>query len=477
MPSLLEVPPPLYVDLDGTLVSTDTLWESFVAIARQKPGLLLPLLPILLKGKVPFKTAIASQTPLSAADLPYHPDILAFLMKEKASGRQLILATATHEDTAEKIANHLGIFDHVIASDDKTNLKGVAKRDAIRTHAKGPYEYLGDHVVDLPIWLDASKAHAVLKPSQTWHRNIPVSQRGERFASIGGSWRSLFRAMRPHQWAKNALLFLPLLLSHTFIYPNKLVAGTLGFTAFCLTASAVYLINDIFDIHSDRHHPEKRHRPFASGAYSIPAGLLVSILLLLGGLGIGASISVAYAFCLLGYIVTTTLYTLLLKKLPVIDVVMIGFFYTYRIFIGAVATQTPVTDWLLAFATFFFVSLGIAKRYGELLLASKTPGMRLSGRGYHTEDLPVLLGFGLNSAFLSLVVLALYVRSTEVTKLYVHPSWLWGVVILLMIWIMRLWLLAHRGIVKDDPLLFTLRDKKSLILFMLMVGVLVAAAV
>lgn len=471
-----EFRPPLYVDLDGTLVTSDTLWESLVALARQKPRHFFALLPALLRGKTAFKTFLAEHTELSPTDLPYHEEVLAFLTKEKQAGRKIILATASHERIARDIARHLGLFDDVLASTEDVNLRGITKRDAIRTHAGGVYEYLGDHSVDLPIWRDATRAHAVLRASQAWHDDIPPEQRGKRFAAVGGNLRDLLRAMRPHQWAKNVLLFLPLFLSHTFTSPEKLLKGGLAFVSFCLTASTVYLVNDIFDIHADRRHPEKRFRPFARGAYSIPAGLFASSLLFLSGLALGALVSNAFVLCLLGYLLTTFVYTLWLKKLPIIDVVMIGFFYTYRIFIGAIATQTLVTDWLLAFATFFFLSLGIEKRYGELLLASQTPGKRGNGRGYQTEDLPVLLGFGLNSAFLSLLVLALYVRSAEVTKLYAHPSWLWGVIILLLVWIMRIWLLAHRGIVRDDPLLFTLRDKKSGALFLLMLGVLIASA-
>jgi 4-hydroxybenzoate polyprenyltransferase len=468
---------PLYVDLDGTLVSTDTLWENLVALARQNPKTLVRLLPTLRKGKAFFKSALAENVIVHPQDLPYHDEVVQFLRNEKSNGRRLILATASHETVAQAVADHLALFDAVIASNTKHNLRGEVKRDAIREHAQGPYEYLGDHIVDLPIWQDAARAHAVLRKNADWHHSITTEQRGQRFQAIGGRFIDLLKAMRPHQWAKNLLLFLPLLLSHTFTNPYKLTDGILAVISFSFTASSIYLINDIFDIHSDRRHPEKRLRPFARGVYAIPTGFLASTILMLIGLGIGAILSPLFCFCLLGYIVTTCLYTAWLKKRPIVDVILIGFFYTYRIFAGAIATETLVTDWLLAFATFFFVSMGIEKRYGELLRVSEDPTMKANGRGYQTSDLPLLLTFGVNTSFLSLLVLALYVRSIEVTKLYTHPSWLWGVVILLLMWIMRFWLLAHRGIVRDDPLLFTLKDRKGALLFLLMAAVLILAAI
>lgn len=477
MPSTPRNNLPLYVDLDGTLVSTDTLWESLVVLARKNPRALASLIPALLKGKAFFKSALANQTELPPQNLPYHEDVLAFLRMQKEAGRRLILATASHETVARAVAAHLDLFDDVLASTHNRNLRGEVKREAIQLHAQGPYEYLGDHPVDLSIWQGAARAHAVLSPKRDWYQAIPIEQRGERFRAVGGTFRDLLKAMRLHQWAKNILLLLPLFLSHTFTNQYKLADAFLAIVSFSLIASAIYLVNDIFDIHSDRRHPEKRFRPFARGAYAIPTGLLASATLMVLGLSIGAILSPLFCFCLLGYIITTCLYTTWLKRVAIVDVILIGFFYTYRIFAGAIATETPVTDWLLAFSTFFFVSMGIEKRYGELLRVSEEPSMRANGRGYQTSDLPMLFAFGTNSAFLSLLILALYVRSSEVTKLYTHPSWLWGVVILLLIWIMRFWLLAHRGIVRDDPLLFTLKDKKSAILFGLMILVLIVAAI
>lgn len=476
MPDAAASPLPLYVDLDGTLVTTDTLWESLIALAKQNPRIVLTLIPSLSRGKAAFKAALAERVTLTPSDLPYHPDVLSFLQEEKQRGRRLILATASHERIARLIASHLGIFDDVLASTAAKNLKGEEKRLAIQAHARGAYEYLGDHVADLPIWQHATKAHAVFGTSQTWHPTISEEQRGKSFLSVGGTMRDLIRAMRLHQWAKNILLFLPLLLSHTFTQEQKVQQALIAFGAFSLTASSIYLLNDIFDIQSDRHHPEKRERPFAKGAYSIPTGLLLSFLIFVGGFVLGTLVSSSFSLCLLGYVIATTIYTLWLKRLPIIDVILIGFFYTYRIFAGAIATQTPVTDWLFAFATFFFISLGIEKRYGELLRRAEQAETHAHGRGYETTDLSILLSFGVNSAFLSVLVLALYVRSADVTKLYRHPSWLWGVVILLLVWIMRLWLLAHRGIVRDDPLLFTLRDKKSALIFVLILCILVGAS-
>ncbi len=472
-----DLRPPLYVDLDGTLLATDMLWESLIFVSRQHPRALPAIFWELRKGKAAFKEALAQATSLDASELPYRESVLTFLRQEKEQGRRIILATATHQKTAQAIAAHVNVFDDVLGTTRERNLRGTIKRDTILAHAQGAYEYLGDSPVDIPIWQRAARAHGVFQHHESWSSAVPEFLRGEVFFHASSGPKELFRAMRPYQWAKNILLFLPLFLSHTFSDTPKLLSAGIAFLSFSLTASAIYLLNDIFDIHTDRRHPEKRERPFARGTYQIPHGLGWSFILGITGFLLALSVSPSFALSLIGYLGATTLYTLWLKKLPIIDVLLIGFFYSYRIFAGAIATQTPVTDWLLAFSTFFFVSLGIQKRYSELLRLSKASGLPSHGRGYHVEDLPILLGFGLNSAFLSLLVFTFYLRSTEVTALYAHPSWLWSIVALLLIWIMRLWLLTHRGIVQDDPLLFTLRDRKSGLIFSLILLILIVATV
>lgn len=466
--------PPLYVDLDGTLVATDTLWEALISIARYNPAALRKVLPLIFH-KTAFKAAVSRESCLLAADLPYREALLGHLRKEHARGRKIILATASHENIAQAVAEHLGFFDGVLATNSERNLLGAVKRDAIMSHAHGPFEYIGDHVVDVPVWQAATTAHGVFKKGKDWDKRIPEGQRGQIFETAGGRHRDLLKAMRPWQWSKNVLIFLPLLLSHTFLQPDKLFLAVIAFFSFSFSASSIYLINDIFDIHADRHHPKKRLRPFASGAYPIPHGFAWAILLGIVALSLGSLISWTYVGILLGYIVMTCFYTLWLKKVPVIDLVLIGFFYTYRIVAGGSATDTILTDWLVAFSTFFFLSVGIVKRYGELLLTTAAGTVEKNNRGYVTADLPVLLGFGINSSFLSILILALYIRSTEVTKLYAHPTLLWGVVVALLVWIMRLWILVQRGIIHDDPLLFTLRDRKSALLAALVAILLVIA--
>ena len=347
--------------------------------------------------------------------------MIVYLKQEKDRGRSLILATAASEATARRIADHLALFDAVLASTANHNLRGTAKRDAIAAHAQGPYEYMGDHAIDLPIWTSAARAHVVLPANADWHRSIPTAQRGERFQALGGTWKNLLRALRLHQWAKNVLIFLPLFLSHVFTDPAKLRAGIIAFFSFSLSASAIYLVNDIFDIHADRRHPEKRLRPFARGTYAIPSGLLWSGALLVVSLSLAFLLSPLVALCIGGYVLITCLYTLWLKKIPVVDVVLIGFFYTYRILVGAIATETMVSDWLLVFSAFFFLSLGIEKRYGELLRVANEPALPpwawLSQRRSSRR-----LRLRLNTAFLSLLVLAFTFEAPR-SPFYTHPSY------------------------------------------------------
>ncbi len=456
--------PPLYVDLDGTLVSTDTLWESLICLARQNPRAFLGVLPSLLRGKAAFKTALGEATDFAVPSLPYREEVLAFLREERARGRKIILATAAHERIAQPIADHLGLFDDVIATNAHQNAIGTTKRNLIQAHANGPYEYIGDHPIDLPIWQASSTAHGVFPVGARWHASIPREQQGRVFTHTSGRLADLFQAMRPKQWSKNILLFLPLLLSHTFTHVEKLAQVSIAFISFSLTASCVYLLNDLFDVHADRLHPKKRLRPFAKGSYALADGLVAAIILLGAGLVFAFIVSPLFALVISGYFIGNLLYTFWLKRVALLDVLLLGFFYTYRILAGAVATHIYVTDWLLAFSTFFFLSLAILKRYGELRLMAATSGTSAHGRGYESEDVTLLLGFGLNSAFLSVLVLSLYIHSSEVTKLYQHSSLLWGVVMLFLYWIMRIWLLVHRGVVQDDPLLFTLRDRTSALL-------------
>ncbi|MBP6945658.1 UbiA family prenyltransferase [Patescibacteria group bacterium] len=460
---------PLYVDLDGSLMATDTLWESLVLLIKQRPKSLLRLPQWLARGKAGFKAALAAQVMLDASTLPYREEVVAHIREHKAKGGRVILATAAHETIAKQIATHIACFDAVLASNTVINLAGRMKAEAIQAHAQGRFAYIGDAHVDLSVWEVAEERLLVVHTSlqkQTLTKEI-----GKTFdhyfeaSSRKKSVSILMRAMRLHQWSKNALLFVPVLLAHRWHDPLVWRQTIIAFVSFGLAASSIYLMNDLLDLAADRRHPRKRFRPLASGELSIPLGLLLAAgCFMLALLGSGLGVSVAFMGMIVGYVLATLVYSVWLKRIPIVDVLALAFFYVYRLVAGAVAGGIFLTPWLLAFAAFFFVGLGCLKRVGELTVWRDTrkTGLTLAnGRGYVIDDLVMLALFGVNAGFLSLLVLALYINSQEVASLYHRPGLLWGVVAVLVYWVMRVWLLTWRGTMHDDPVLFAMQDKAS----------------
>jgi 4-hydroxybenzoate polyprenyltransferase len=463
------MPIPLYVDLDGTLVATDTLWESLMMLLKRQPLKMFQIPIWLLKGKAYMKTQIASQIDLAVDILPYREEVLRFVKSERAKGTKVVLATATPASVAEAVAKYLDCFDAVIATTLEKNTIGRAKAEAIQDHAQGPFAYIGDHRMDLAIWRVAKECLLAVRTSnQKQYLTRKLGKAFTQYFEADKKESSLFtvaRALRLHQWSKNLLLFVPAILAHrwheAFIWQRTVIA----FITFGLAASSIYVLNDLLDLSADRRHPRKRFRPFAAGALSIPVGLSLAIVcLLLAIIGSVWGVSPTFALMVGGYVCATLVYSLWLKRMPIVDVLALAFFYVYRLIAGAVATGITVTPWLLAFAAFFFVGLGCLKRVGELTLwrdANKGMLTPVNGRGYVIDDLLMLALFGVNAGFLSLLVLALYINSLEVASLYHHPTLLWGVVAVLLYWLMRVWFLTWRGEMHDDPVSFAMQDTAS----------------
>jgi 4-hydroxybenzoate polyprenyltransferase len=461
-------PLPLYVDLDGTLVATDTLWESLVLLVKKYPRLLWRLPLWLMRGRAGFKEALAYIVTPDPDTLPYRAEVLALIHARHQEGGEIILATAAHQKIASRIQEYLGCFDAVLSSHGQLNLSGVVKAQAIKTHANGSFAYIGDHQVDLPVWRVAKESLLVADNAE--NERFFAKSLGKAFDTSlilesENAWRIIRRSLRIHQWTKNILLFVPLILAHQFFYGHAWQQAIIGCVCFGLMASSIYLVNDLFDLAADRRHPTKRTRPLASGALSIPQGFVLAItcftLALIGG---WIGISFVFAAMLVGYALVTVVYSSTLKRIPVVDILALAFFYVYRLVAGAIATGVVLTPWLLAFAAFFFVSLGCLKRVGELTLWRSLPPSNQpvdTGRGYMTDYISMLALFGVNAGFLSLLVLALYMNSAEVVSLYRHPLLLWGVIIALLYWLMRSWLLTWRGKMHDDPVLFALQDTVS----------------
>lgn len=448
---------PLCVDLDGTLVATDTLWESIMLLLRNSPWLIFWFPFWLVKGRAYLKHKIAHCVTLDVTLLPYRDNVWEFLQQEQAKGHRLILATAANEKIALAVAHHLRIFEEVIASDAHTNMKGTTKHQAL-SQRFGEYDYMGDSMADLPLFR-AARRYFLVAPSRRLLKQLPCPP--ERLFQVQplNLWLWL-KALRPHQWIKNILVFIPLILSHQFLDFSKLTAALLAFFAFGLAASAGYILNDLLDLAADRIHVTKKHRPFASGQLPLPYGLPLFATLVL----LGAFISLMWLprdfTAVLGlYLLTTLFYSFYLKRKLILDIVVLAGLYTIRIIAGALAVSLSVSFWLLTFSMFIFISLAFLKRYIELL--QLTDRKSLKHRNYRVDDIEMIASFGPMSGYLAVLVFCLYINSAAVTKLYHEPSLLWLMVPFLLYWITRIWFLAKRQHLTDDPVQFAMTDEVS----------------
>lgn len=452
--------PVLCVDLDGTLIRGNVLWECVLVLLKTRPIALL-LLPFwLLSGPASLKRRLAARTHLNPTRLPYRRQVLELIQQEKATGRRIALVSAADRELAEAIASYLGLFDEVHASDGQLNLKGANKAAFLARHfAQTGFEYVGDSAADVEVWRNARAAYVVGTPARAGQAAAVTTLKGTMLEPRA-SFRTWINALRGHHWAKNSLLFLPLALSHNLAL-ESIARTLLGFALYGFCASGLYILNDLLDLHSDREHPWKKERPFAAGEISIPEGLLASLLLLSSALGLGFLLNAKFGFALLGYTTLTMLYSLYLKRIALLDVFVLSGFYSFRILAGALISATPLSQWFLAFSMFFFLSLAMAKRYSELLHASELVKTGNSGRSYRTGDRELLLSLGVGSSFSAVVIFSLYVQSQDVRLLYSSPEFLLLLCPIVLYWLSRTWLLAHRGELKEDPVTLAIRDPVS----------------
>ena len=457
----------LVVDLDGTLVRGDLLAESFFSVLKRNPLSALVASAALLGGRARLKRALAERADVDVATLPYDDDVLALIREHRAAGLRVVLATATDERLATAVAAHLGVFDDVWASNGTDNLKGDRKRAVIEERAEGKaYTYVGDAEADVDIFRAAPAAIAVAPSSRIARWKAKGLSFTRELVREGASPRALVAALRPHQWAKNLLLFVPLFLAHR---PDaaEWVRALLAFVSFCLVASAAYVGNDLMDLAADRRHPRKRHRPFAAGRLPLFAGLALVPVLVLAGTAVALLLPLEFLIALAVYAVLTVAYSWRLKQLLVVDVVVLAALYTLRLIAGALAAQVEMSFWLSAFSLFIFSSLALAKRHIELGMWAAEKKEAVAGRGYLVEDRAQVGSLGAAAGYVAVLVLALYIHSDDVRLLYAHPTVLWGVLPLLLYWINRVWLLASRGTLHDDPIVFALRDRASWIVAVL----------
>ncbi|WP_295454103.1 UbiA family prenyltransferase [uncultured Thiodictyon sp.] len=466
----------LAIDLDGTLLRTDSLLESLFLLMRERPLALGRGVLRLARGRAAFKGWVADSARLDVAVLPLNTPLLDWLQAERAAGRRLVLATAADRRIAEAVAARVGLFDTVLATEAGRNLKGEAKAfELVERFGKDGFDYVGDSHADLPVWREARRAIVVGGPGlERAARRVAEVERV--FAPQHGRATALLRAMRPHQWVKNLLLFLPLVAAHAATDGARLLAAALAFLAFGLSASAVYLFNDLLDLAADRRHPRKCRRPFAAGDLPLAWGLLLTPLLLLTAATLSLLVlPPAFTLVLGGYVLLSSAYSVGLKRKPILDVMLLAALYTVRVIAGAAAVAVPASFWLLAFSMFIFLSLALSKRYTELQGLPQRGELTAAGRGWHVDDLPLVQSLGTSAGLACVLVLALYIDSAPAQRLYATPEALWLVCPLLLYWISRLWFKTHRGEMHDDPVVFALRDPVSLLIGALSAGIVILA--
>jgi len=450
---------PLAVDLDGTLIRTDMVWESLVRFLRQNPFALPVVLGWWLRGRAFLKQQLAARVRIDPATLPYNQPFLLWLKEQKRAGRKLLLATASDAAMAKPIAAHVGVFDDVLASNGTINLRDQAKLTALTARfGERGFDYAGNSAPDLDVWKGARQAVVVNASDGLSKRASAITSLGPIFPTQASPLLAWLRCVRPHQWIKNLIVFVPAIAAHQLGEANILATATRAFVAFCLAASAGYLVNDLLDLEADRQHATKRNRPFASGQLPLPAALFGAPVLLAAALGISFPLSTAFAGVIALYFFSTVVYSWRFKQFALFDVFVLAALYTMRLVAGHVATGVRWSAWLLVFSMFVFLSLALMKRFQELHAVRQQNRQAVQGRGYTAADLELVATFGLVSGCIAVLVLALYVNSEQVVKLYAHPTLLLLVCPLLLYWIARVWFLAHRGQMHDDPVAFAFKD-------------------
>lgn len=469
---------PLCVDLDGTLVKSDTLVDALLVMVRTHTGDLLRLPSWALKGKATLKREVTERVSLDVAHLPYNQPLLHYLEQQRGLKRRMYLATGADGALAERVAQHLGLFDGVLASDGITNLTGRNKLASFEQQfGEAGFDYIGNAKPDVPLLTHAGTAMVAnpdssLRQAMRERRFTPAQQ----FIDQASPLKAFRRAARVHQWAKNVLIFVPLLLAHA-LHTRTVLQALGAFLCFSLCASSTYIVNDLLDIEADRRHPRKRRRPFASGDLQGKTGVLLSAGLLLLSFLVAAMLSGKFLSYLLLYLVTTLSYSLYLKRIVLVDVILLSGLYTLRLLAGAAATSIPISPWLAGFSIFLFLSLAIVKRFSELQNLRAAGQAVTNGRGYLISDTEQMRAFGTSSAYASVVVFSLYISGRDVTGLYPHPQRMWLITPIMILWLSRVWLLASRGELDEDPVIFALTDRMSMLLGFGAICVILLAAI
>ncbi|MEP1573678.1 UbiA family prenyltransferase [Roseibium album] len=450
----------IYVDLDGTLLRTDLLWESLFQALRRNPLVIFALFGWLMKGIAFTKARLAEVAGIDVTALPYRSEVVEQLNSQRAMGRRIVLATGSNEKLAHAVAGHLGLFDGVLASDEETNLTSVRKLERIEAESGGVgFEYYGNSHQDICLFEAASEAIVVApdRAANQWQKQSGAN----RIDASESELKAALQAMRSHQWLKNALIFVPAVLAHDIFVGSVFLSAALAFVAFSLSASAIYILNDLMDLEADRKHKTKWKRPFASGRLSVPNGLMLAFASIVAAFVISAFLPIEFAGILLLYLFITTAYSLSVKRMLLLDVFVLAGLYTIRVLAGGVAASIEYSFWLLAFSVFFFLSLALVKRFTELQQVGEIASREVTGRGYRHVDLETISQAGMTSGFAAVLVLALYIQSPAIEQAYALPQMIWLLCPLILYIIMRIWILARRDEMHEDPIVFILKDWRS----------------
>ncbi|KJS36272.1 MAG: hypothetical protein VR74_13605 [Hyphomonas sp. BRH_c22] len=457
---------PLVLDLDGTLLRTDLLVEGIVNAFFRRPMSLFAAMPLALVSRARFKQRIAAISSLDIDSLPVNEQVLDFAETERNAGRDIHLFTAATQSVADKVAARFGIFSSVVGSTPTLNLKSARKRDALVERFPDGYIYAGDARADLPVWQAAKAAVLVDVPASVAQAvradDKPVFATFSTPTNHLKSWR---KALRLHQWVKNLLVFVPLLLSHEYLNPPVVLSYLTVFLILSVSASGTYILNDLADLSDDRRHKTKRNRPFAAGELNPLMGLCVSLVVILGGLIASGFVSTGFFLALFAYLALTLSYSFGLKRIPVLDVVILAILFTLRLVMGTEAGGAGYSEWLLTFSMFFFLSLSLAKRFVEVSAKAAMPMEIISGRGYRGGDYAFISALGVASGVASILILVLFLREDAFkVDIYQIEAFLWGIPVFMTLFLGRIWLLASRGELNEDPVAFAVKDKVSYLL-------------
>ena len=466
---------PLCVDLDGTLIRTDLLLESFLSLIKRNPLHLFHCCLWLLRGRAHLKAEIARRVTLDASLLPYNENILDLMRGAAQQGRKIYLCTAADRHLAREVADHLGCFDGIFASDGHVNLSSRHKAQELeQAFGVRGFDYCGNALADLAVWKTSRKA-IVVGSGRLARLAMEVNANVQAIERQTFSLQKVLKAMRVYQWVKNVLIFVPLLTSHRFVEPSALMPTLIAFIAFSLCASSVYLLNDMLDLDADRRHERKRKRPFAAGDLALSTGIVLMLLLAAAAVGLALLLPLQFMLVLGCYYALTLAYSFALKKMLLVDVFALASLYTSRVMAGGAAAAISLSSWLVMFSITIFLSLAFVKRYTELDDKQRAGGIAAAGRGYFTDDLSILRSFGTSSGYLAVIILAIYLNSPNSQLLYSHRSALWGVFAAMMFWVSWMWMAAFQGRMHDDPIVFALKDRTSLAAIAAIIGFMLIA--